>query len=173
MSLKRAGWLLIAVAPVLLASLLFVYDSIVRIRERPYSTAKTLAIIDALDKACRIYRLEYEEYPPGRADFDSRVLHRCLGSRRWTRKVDGNEVDAPPILEFPPDWFQLKKGEIPDPGRPAPIVDAWGRPVRYANPGRHNKKGVNIWSLGHDGKEELDPKSDSESDDLTNWVKDY
>ena len=87
MSLKR-GWLLFAVAAVLLAFLLFVYDSIARIGERPYLIAKTQAIVHALDRACQAYRLEYGEYPPGQQDFDSRVLHRCLGSTRTIRKDD-------------------------------------------------------------------------------------
>ena len=81
-------------------------------------------------------------------------------------------VDAPPILQFPQDWLELERGEVPDPAHPVRIVDAWGRPVRYANPGRMNPKGVDLWSAGENGKDELDPKG-KDSDDITNWVKEY
>ena len=128
------------------------------------------AIVIALDKGCQTYRFEYGVYPPGRPDFDSRVLHRCLGSKRRVKKGDGSEVDAPPILQFPQNWLQLKKGQLPDAASPVPIVDPWDHPIRYRNPGIYNKKGVDIWSAGKNGKDEPE---NPDSDDINNWTREY
>jgi general secretion pathway protein G len=41
-------------------------------------------------------------------------------------------------------------------------VDPWQNEYRYERPGRHNPKGVDIWSIGPDGQ-------DGNEDDIGNW----
>lgn len=41
-------------------------------------------------------------------------------------------------------------------------ADPWGRQYQYANPGKHNTDGYDVWSLGPDG-------SDGTDDDVGNW----
>ena len=41
-------------------------------------------------------------------------------------------------------------------------VDPWGRAYQYANPGKHNADGYDVWSLGPDG-------ADGTDDDVGNW----
>ena len=40
-------------------------------------------------------------------------------------------------------------------------VDPWGNQYQYRFPGQHNVNGVDLWSLGPDGREG--------NDDITNW----
>ncbi len=40
--------------------------------------------------------------------------------------------------------------------------DPWGRAYNYANPGRHNPDGFDVWSAGPDG-------ADGTDDDIGNW----
>jgi hypothetical protein len=65
------------------------------------------------------------------------------------------------------------KSGVPDPMiNPVPIVDGFDNPVRYLVPGKWNKKGVDIWSPGKDGKDQLDPNL-PDYDDVTNWAKEF
>ena len=41
-------------------------------------------------------------------------------------------------------------------------ADPWGRQYQYANPGKHNTDGYDVWSLGPDG-------ADGTDDDVGNW----
>ncbi|HTF58022.1 MAG TPA: type II secretion system protein GspG [Planctomycetota bacterium] len=58
------------------------------------------------------------------------------------------------------EQFWIRYGTYPETLREEPR-DAWGRPIQYRNPGIHNPKGVDLWSLG--------PDPDDPSDDLGNW----
>lgn len=157
----------------LLMALLSVF--IVGVLDRA-ANAKAKAIVEGLDKACQTYKLEYNVYPPDNKG-DSRNLHFYLGGDRMVskgRSDDGNSilVKAPPILSFPTDWLKLTKGQMPDPKQPVPIVDPWDALVRYKVPGNYNKKGVDIWSPGKNGQDDLvDPGG--ETDDICNWIKEY
>jgi hypothetical protein len=65
------------------------------------------------------------------------------------------------------------KSGMPDPRtNPVPIVDGFDNPIRYKVPGKYNKKGVDIWSPGKDGKDQLD-SSLPDYDDVTNWSKEF
>ena len=138
--------------------------------------AKAKAIVEALDKACQTYKLEYNIYPPNDKG-DSRCFHYYLGRDRMVskgRSDDGTSilVSAPPILSIPIDWLQLAKGQNPDPKNPVPIIDPWDNLIRYKIPGNYNKKGVDIWSAGRNGQDDLvDPGG--ETDDICNWIKEY
>ncbi|HVR87287.1 MAG TPA: prepilin-type N-terminal cleavage/methylation domain-containing protein [Planctomycetota bacterium] len=158
----------------LLVSLLVVLISSVIDRAR---YAKTAAIIKLLDDGCKTYNLDFGQYPPNDRG-DSRSLHYHLGIPRkiTTQKSDiGGSLVAtkPPIVEFQRDMLGDTRAGFPDPKtNPVPIVDAWDNPVRYKVPGKFNKKGVDIWSPGKDGKDQLDA-SLPDYDDVTNWSKEY
>jgi prepilin-type N-terminal cleavage/methylation domain-containing protein len=146
------------------------------------ANAKAKAIVDGLDKACQTYRLENNVYPPNDKGGDSRCLHYYLGRTRLISKGrmdDGNSivVKAPPIIEFPQDWLKLAKGQVPDATQPVPIVDPWDNLIRYVPfPGKFNKKGVDIWSPGKNGVDDLAndlADGSGQSDDICNWVKEY
>jgi hypothetical protein len=141
--------------------------------------SRTKAIIDALDQACKSYRLEYGVYPPADRE-DSRCLHYYLGRNRRKHFTTMAELDRtgptimdPPILDFPQQWLQLAKGQVPDATQPVPIIDEWGNPIKYANPGRYNKGGVDIWSWGRSGGPEQDTYTVNFVDVISNWVKEY
>ncbi len=164
--------LVVIVIIMILAALLVVLISGVVERAR---YAKTAAVIKMLDKGCQDYRIDFGMYPPNDKG-DSRCFHYYLGRERLvkTQEVEaGPELKKklPPLIEFGLDMLQTGAGPA-NPDRPCPIIDAWGNLVRYKNPGFYNKKGVDIWSPGRNGADELDPMSGN-FDDVSNWVKDY
>jgi prepilin-type N-terminal cleavage/methylation domain-containing protein len=138
--------------------------------------AKTATTVKLLDEACKTYHMDFGVYPPKDAS-DSRCLHQHLGSPRKLQTVksdmgSGLYTTKPPIIDFQADMLQESKS-IPDPVRsPVPIVDAFNNLIRYVNPGVYNKKTVDIWSPGKNGKDEYN-ESASDYDDVTNWAKDY
>ena len=169
MSLKPIVWLLAAPALALVLFLIILIGEQVFGGRGPHcSSCKT--IISALESGCRTYKIDFGEYPPGRPDFDSRVLHHYLGSPRVVKTGDGIERRRGPYIDFPATWLKSSIGQIPDPANPVQILDPWDRPIRYANPGNKNPGGVDIWSAGPNGKDELD---DPNSDDIRSWVKEY
>jgi general secretion pathway protein G len=117
---------------------------------------RTPSLMKMLEAACKSYRVDYGCFPPGDPSFDSRVLHRALGSPRGAK---------PPIIDFGPEQL-LGHPQHPSADRPLPIVDSWDRPLRYACPGVHGKTSFDLWSAGADGKDGTD-------DDVTNWNKEH
>jgi len=139
--------------------------------------AKTAAVIKLLDEACKTYNLDFGQYPPNDLQ-DSRSLYRHLGMPRKIQ-TQKSEMGAtltttkPPIVEFRADMLGDTKSGLPDPKtNPVPIVDGFDNPIRYKVPGKYNKKGVDIWSPGKDGKDQLDPNL-PDYDDVTNWSKEF
>jgi type II secretory pathway pseudopilin PulG len=138
--------------------------------------AKAKAIVDGLDKACQTYRLQYNVYPANDRG-DSRCLHYYLGGPQKISKGlrdDGTSiiVNGPPILQFPTDWLQLAQGQNPDPKQPVPVIDPWGNAIKYKVPGQFNKTGVDIWSMGANGQDDL-VAAGQDTDDISNWNKEY
>ena len=138
--------------------------------------AKTAATVKLLDEACKTYNVDFGVYPPKDAS-DSRCLHQHLGIPRRIQTVKsdmgaGLYTTKPPIVEFQRDMLQEGKS-APDPLRaPVPIVDGFDNVIRYLCPGTYNKKFVDIWSPGKNGKDEY-TESASDYDDVTNWAKEY
>jgi len=138
--------------------------------------AKTAATVKLLDEACKTYNVDFGVYPPKDAS-DSRCLHQHLGIPRRIQTVKsdmgaGLYTTKPPIVEFQADMLQEGK-TTPDPQRsPVAIVDGFDNVIRYLNPGTYNKKFVDIWSPGKNGKDEYTDTA-SDYDDVTNWAKEY
>ena len=132
--------------------------------------AKTEAIVKLLDDGCRTYKIEFGVFPPNDKG-DSRCLHHYLGSERVVvLDVSVNaKTKKKPLIEFTANQLKQTAGP-PDAKNPVPPVDAWDEPIRYANPGRQIKNGVDIWSAGKNGKDELDP-ANKDFDDVCNWIK--
>ena len=157
----------------LLVSLLVVLIGTILDRAR---YAKTAATIKLLDGACKSYYQDFGVYPPNTKQ-DSRSLHHHLGIQRKIQTVkselgSGLVSTKPPIVEFQRDMLQ-DTGGTPDPMlNPVPIIDGFDNPVRYKIPGHFNKKSVDIWSAGKDGKDQLDEQV-ADYDDVTNWAKEY
>jgi general secretion pathway protein G len=63
-------------------------------------------------------------------------------------------VTRPTIEPKPRRWTQVAK--------PDSIIDPWGHPLIYRNPGKHNAGGYDVFSLGADGLENTE-------DDIGNW----
>lgn len=139
--------------------------------------AKTAATVKLLDNACKSYHLDFGVYPPN-SKSDSRSLHHHLGIERKLTTVKSDLGAAlvstkPPIVEFQRDMLQEPKGGTPDAKlNPVPIVDGFDNPIRYKVPGTYNKKSVDIWSPGKDGKDQL-VDTVQDYDDVTNWAKEY
>lgn len=129
---------------------------------------KTAAIVKMLDQGCHSYHTDYGVFPPNDMS-GSASLHKYLGKDRM---IDAQFVESgvapkikkPPIIQFNMDILDGNPTTT-EPNPPVKIIDAWGKPVRYANPGVKNRKAVDIWS---DGKDDTDP-----ADDINNWDKDY
>jgi general secretion pathway protein G len=176
---RKKGFTLVEILVVitiitLLVSLLVVLISNVIDRAR---YAKTAATVKLLDDGCKVYHLDFGQYPPNDKQ-DSRSLHHHLGIPRKiiTQRSDlgSSPVSTkPPIIEFQRDMLGDAKVGIPDPKtNPVPIVDGFDNPIRYKVPGKYNKKGFDIWSPGKNGKDELDENVPG-YDDVTNWSKEY
>ena len=54
------------------------------------------------------------------------------------------------------------RGPYLDESVKVPVLDPWGEPYQYRNPGGHNKDGYDLWSKGPD-------KTDGTDDDIGNW----
>ena len=174
-SFKFGPWLSLGVALLLLLPIVGYFILVGHTHAKFYAKLNTEWIIQTLDEGCKAYKAEYGSFPSNDRG-DSRCLHFYLGSPRLMKppndSAPGPTVKMPPFVDFPVDWLQLPAGLIPDPSKPSPIIDSWGNPIKYANPGRINPKGVDIWSSGPNGKDELDPKH-PDFDDITNWQRDY
>jgi len=175
---KNGGFTLIELIVVIaiitiLMALLAVF--IVGVMERA-ANANCKAIVDGLDKACTVYRQEYNVFPPNDKG-DSRCLHYYLGRERLVPrgKTDSGPtlmVKSPPLIQFPQDWLKLGKGQIPNPDQPSPIMDPWDGMIRYKLPGKYNPRGVDIWSPGKNGQDDL-VAAGGDTDDIANWIKEY
>ena len=136
----------------------------------------TRALVDTLDEACVTYKLENGVYPPNNMG-DSRTLHYHLGRERvaptrYRAAGGGANRRHPPIMEFTLEQLRYDGGGPIDPNTQAyPVQDAWERPIQYVDPGVWNKNGIDIWSWGKDGVDQLDP-ADANFDDVTNWQTD-
>jgi prepilin-type N-terminal cleavage/methylation domain-containing protein len=179
MKRKDSGFTLVEILVVitiitLLVSLLVVLIANVIDRAR---YAKTAATVKLLDTACKSYFQDFGVYPPN-SKGDSRSLHHHLGSPRKIQTIKSDMgaalvTNKPPIVEFQRDMLMEPKGGTPDPQlNPVPIVDAFDQPIKYKIPGTYNKKGVDIWSSGKDGKDQLVDTA-PDYDDVTNWAKEY
>ena len=69
-----------------------------------------------------------------------------------------------------PPFINFRSEMIEGGAAVGPVVDHWGRRIRYLNPGKRNPKGVDIWSPGRNGRDELDANR-FDFDDVINWVK--
>jgi len=132
-------------------------------------SSQTYILITQLDWACREYKNQFGVYPPGDTDQSSLSLYKCLGFPQVIIAGDGQIRSMPPLMHF---TAEMVNGDIKSSTaeRPLQILDQWGRPIRYLNPGRHNTGGVDIWSLGSDGIQDRN-FNDPVFDDITNWVK--
>lgn len=169
---ERGGFTLvemIIVIAVILILVALMIGLIVVITDKAYYQ-KTESIIKMLDDGCKTYRAEYNVYPPNDKG-DSRNLHFYLGVERikLLDKDTNIKTTRPPIIEFKGDMLEGGK-TVPDPKNPVPVVDAWGQKVQYKNPGQWNKKHVDVWSSGKNGRDELDPAA-KDFDDVVNWMK--
>ena len=147
-------------------------------------SAATSRLIKMLDKACQTYHKTWYIFPRTDHYSDSRALHLHLGSKRYVHLNFGGRPLPPPeiiealrtkppfvifnrdMLDLPSDWPKI----TPDP--PRQIIDAWGNPIRYHNPGVHNKEGFDLWSAGENGKFEAG-SGIADHDDITNWGREY
>jgi prepilin-type N-terminal cleavage/methylation domain-containing protein len=178
MKTTRRGFTLVELIVVIAIITLLMVMLVVMIRSliEKARYAKTAATITMLDKGCASYRIDFGVFPP--ADKGERSLHHYLGIDRFiaVQKGGASEIKTkkPPIIEFPLDVLKDGGGSpAPDAKlRPVPILDAFEGVIQYANPGKWNKKGVDLWSRGADGKDQLDP-AHPDFDDVTNWNKEH
>ncbi len=63
-------------------------------------------------------------------------------------------VNRPSVEPIPRKW--TKKMEE------SALLDPWGKPYNYANPGARNPTGFDLWSVGPDG-------TNATEDDIGNW----
>jgi general secretion pathway protein G len=63
-------------------------------------------------------------------------------------------VTMPTTDPKPRRWSQLMQKDG--------LIDPWGQPYQYMNPGKHNPTGFDLWSMGAD-------RQDGTADDIGNW----
>jgi type II secretory pathway pseudopilin PulG len=149
------GIIVFATLVTLLTSLLIVFFRSSRGSKGP---SRSHEMVRVLAGACEVYKLDFGAYPPSAEG--TRGLRRCLGSERRVA-AGGVDTRKPPLIEFPKAWL----------GKDGTIVDPWGNELRYQAPGRRNPGGVDLWSAGPNGRDELDP-AHPDFDDVTSWLKD-
>lgn len=66
-------------------------------------------------------------------------------------------ITMPTTEPKPTRWRQLLKKEA--------LLDPWGSPYKYANPGKHNPSSFDLYSIGPD-------RIEGTSDDMGNWDAD-
>jgi prepilin-type N-terminal cleavage/methylation domain-containing protein len=165
MSRRSRGFTLIElmVVIVIIAILMSIAIAVVQGIVSRARTTRTEGLVRMLSEACNLYKQDFDQYPPGQ---DSVALHQALGSPRiiiMTRMQEGNITSKKgPYIEFRAGMLEKGAPSL-QPPPPSAIVDAWDNPIHYLRPGRHNKKGVDIWSIG--------PHKDKPEDDITNWIE--
>ena len=121
-------WLVVGFVILILAVLLTVGVN----SGRGHPSSVNEALIQMLSGACRQYRVESGAYPPQDGAWSTSLLVKALTAPRGSR---------PPIVEFLPQ-------QLSGTGQ---VIDSWGRPLRYRNPGIRNPSGVDIESPGKNG----------------------
>ncbi len=103
------------------------------------STAK--AQISQLESALEFYRMDNGRYPSGDQGLESLVTM---------------PTGDPAPRNYPPGGY-LKKRDA--------MLDPWGEPFQYANPGTHNPHSFDLWTQGADAA----PGGEDGDSDLGNW----
>jgi general secretion pathway protein G len=142
-ALRRRGFTLIEIMAVVLIMGLLMAVVGVNIKGQidKARLAAARAQITQLESALEFYRMDNGRYPTTEQ-----------GLRALVTKPSGD----PEPRNYPPGGY-LKKADA--------LLDPWGEPFQYANPGTHNTHSFDLWSLGADaaaGGEDGDA-------DIGNW----
>ena len=103
--------------------------------------AAARAQITQLESALEFFRMDNGRYPTSEQGLDALV-----------RMPTGD----PAPRNYPPGGY-LKKSDA--------LLDPWGEPFQYANPGTHNEHSFDLWTLGADAS----PGGDGGDKDIGNW----
>ena len=104
----------------------------------------TRAQISQLENALELYRMDNSRYPSTSQGLDA-LINKPTGT--------------PEPRNYPPGGYLRRRDTL---------VDAWGSPFQYANPGTHNVHTFDLWSLGADGA----AGGDDLDTDIGNWDED-
>ena len=103
--------------------------------------AAAKAQISQLESALEFFRMDNGRYPTSEQGLDALV-----------RMPTGD----PAPRNYPPGGY-LKKADA--------LLDPWGEPFQYANPGTHNEHSFDLWTQGADAA----PGGEGGDADLGNW----
>lgn len=144
----RRGFTLVELIVVvaIIAMLMALLVVLVRSTQEGARHAQTRALIEHLDTACDLYREEQGQFPP-MTYAGSRNLHAFLGQ---PTKASGT-----PYFTFQLAWLDPSATSTA-PVPPSFVVDRWGRPLDYVNPGSANAGRFDIRSTGRDGVVSVD-----------------
>jgi len=104
----------------------------------------TRAQISQIENALELYRMDNSRYPSTSQGLDA-LINKPTGT--------------PEPRNYPPGGYLRRRDTL---------VDAWGSPFQYANPGTHNPHTFDLWSLGADGT----AGGDDLDTDIGNWDED-
>jgi hypothetical protein len=130
--------LLFGFIAVILSALVLI--ALFTIRGSNYS--KNQALIQLLQDACKAYFVEYGTYPEQDADLGTSTLVKRLAAPRMTTLPDGSKRTSPGIVRF-------NAGDLSGAGQ---VLDSFGQPFRYRNPGVRNPRGIDVESAGKNGR---------------------
>ena len=173
---RQAGFTLVEMLVVIaiitiLAALVVVLISGVIDRARNEARA---GLVKSLDQVSHGYHTEFKVWPPSTPYSESQNLHFYLG-RNWTQVKTWNNDGTPAITTAAKPFREFKRRELEGnpasayPNPPRKIIDSYGRPLRYTNPGVKVASAVDIWS---EGKDMITDPSLGGGDDIGNWIRD-
>ncbi len=113
------------------------------LREKTQKKA-TKAFINRLEIAIEQYYNDNRSYPPTTIKELKKALQPPDSTAKQYIEFDGNEVNG------------------------NDIVDYWGNPFVYANPGAQNTGSYDLYTTGPDG---ITSSSGSDADDINNWSR--
>jgi general secretion pathway protein G len=115
---------------------------------RKATVAKATSTISALEGAISMYESDLGDYPAsGNQNLVNALADINITNTSW----DG------PYMQFK---AQELKGAIPN----AELLDPWGNPYVYTQPGTHNLRSYDLYSFGPNGTDEQ-----GVGDDIHNW----
>ncbi len=136
--------------------------------------AKTQAVIDSITIALKQYQTDFGAYPsadiPGVSGETSAECAYYYTAATFVAGENSNEISAGPYMEFrQKDRKSTSRtadllGDGTSNDTLYQVIDSWGNPLIYTQPGTNNSSSFDLYSYGPNGT-----AGGSPDDDIKNW----